>query len=472
MKKTFILDTNVVLHEAESIFKFEEHDVVIPNTVIEEVDKFKKNQDETGRNARRFTRYLDELRVVGPMTEGIPLNGEGGRLFVNIYTSDMAVENLDMSKPDNRILAVAFSYKDTWKVELVTKDVNLRVMAGAFGIRASDYEHEKIKIETLYTGWREVVTRSAEINELYTNKYLPVEKISQALYPNEFVILRSIDDSSQTAICRYNAKARSLVPVRTNFVASGLSPRNVEQSFALDMLLNDDIKIVTLVGKAGTGKTLLALAAGLQKVMDEFTFRKMLVSRPVFPMGKDIGFLPGDVNEKLAPWMQPIYDNLEYLLSDYSSQEKPGRDTRKRTQDKAKGGGKQQQARTKRFEDDEEKDIGKYSKGYKELIDHRILEVEPLMYIRGRSIPKQYMIVDEAQNLTPHEVKTIVTRAGEGTKIILTGDPYQIDNPFLDSESNGLTYVVEKFKDQAIAGHITLTKGERSELAEIASNIL
>jgi len=260
---------------------------------------------------------------------------------------------------------------------------------------------------------------------------------SREFFPNQFVTLRDMVNASHSAIGRYDAVKRQVVPIKRVGKEGvwSIHPRNREQTFALDALLDDSIKLVTLVGKAGTGKTLLAIAAGLHKTAEENVYNRLLVSRPVFPMGKDLGFLPGDIEEKLTPWMQPIFDNVELLLS--------GHETEKR-----------------------------HSKGYKELMAMGIMEIEPLTYIRGRSIPNQYLIVDEAQNLTPHEIKTIVTRAGEGTKVVLTGDPYQIDNPYVDSSSNGLTYVVERFKEQAISGHVTMMKGERSELAELAANLL
>ena len=481
MRKTFILDTNVVLYEAESIFKFDEHNVVIPNTVLEEVDKFKKNQDEIGRNARRFTRYLDELRAVGPMTEGVPLNGDGGKLFVKLYTNDMAFNNIDMNKPDNRILAVAFNHPGVNK-ELVTKDVNLRVTAGAFGVPASDYEHEKVDIDTLYAGIQTAEVPSSVVDAAYSKSGVQASSLAGKYlqdppYPNEFIILVDECNPSHTAVARYFHKAGIIRCVNGGSEAWGLTPRNVEQRAALELLLDDSIRVVTLVGKAGTGKTLMAIAVGLTKVAEEYCYRKLLVSRPVIPMGRDIGYLPGDVNEKLSPWMQPIYDNLDFLLDDYNSFEEDGgkkstkKPSRKPTHDQRKGKGPGRYKKDD-FEEEDSKDAGRMTSGHKELVEMGILQVEPLMYIRGRSIPKQFMIVDEAQGLTPHEVKTILTRAGEGTKIVLTGDPAQVDNPFLDAGSNGLTYVVERFKHSHLAGHITLTKGERSELAELASNTL
>jgi PhoH-like ATPase len=325
-------------------------------------------------------------------------------------------------------------------------------------VAASDYENSKVALDDMYTGVREIETDGGTIDSIHdpANGGVPLERVvSGGALPNEFFIITNRNNPSHTVICRYDGDRRRLVPVRSKADAWGLTPRNAEQRFALELLLNDDIRVVTLVGKAGTGKTLLAMAAGLTKVADEGTYKRLLVSRPVFPMGRDIGFLPGTIEEKLNPWMQPIFDNAEFLLSEYGGKKAAKKQGRRR--------GKQEP---------EDKDDAKFSSGYLELVEMGVMKIEPLMYIRGRSIPYQFMIVDEAQNLTPHEVKTIVTRAGEGTKIILTGDPQQIDNPYVDASSNGLTYLVERFKAQKIAGHITLTKGERSELAELASILL
>jgi PhoH-like ATPase len=345
---------------------------------------------------------------------------------------------MDPKLADNRILAIAlFTQKhDVNPTILVTKDINLRIKADALGIAAESYENDKVDFETLYSGHTE------QIDQLNANQYL----------------FRG--DGSD--LKRFDKNKDMLVPLTSDLEAWGLSPRNNEQKMAMNLLLNDEIKLVTLVGKAGTGKTLLSIAAGLRKVTDEFIYKKMLVSRPVFPMGKDIGFLPGDINEKLAPYMQPIYDNIEYLMSGQVVPKIKSAKSKKRPY----------KADNQTQTDQEEKEYGMLGKSHLELVAAGIMDIEALTYIRGRSIPNQYMIIDEAQNLTPHEIKTIITRAGINTKLIFTGDPAQIDNPYLDASSNGLTYLVEKFKDEAIAGHMTLTQGERSELAEIASNIL
>ena len=438
MKKTYVLDTNVLLHDAQALFRFEDNDVVIPMTVIEEIDHFKKDLNETGRNARQVSRILDGLREKTHLVEGVSLEG-GGVLKVVLCTDD-ALHRLPLElrgeQADNRILAVAADLLKSCDcpVVFVTKDTNLRIKADVIGLPAEDYESGKIPIDELYSGVAEVMVDKAIVDRFYGQGYVELGDDYRA---NECITLIDSANLSHTGIGRFHAPSGRIVVLSRAPKEGiwGILPRNREQQFALDLLLNNEIQVVTLVGKAGTGKTLLAIAAGLLKVSDEAVYSRLLVSRPVFPMGRDLGFLPGDVEEKLAPWMQPIFDNVELLLGSVEER-------------------------------------GKRKRGYKELIDMGILEIEPLTYIRGRSIPKQYMIVDEAQNLTPHEIKTIITRAGEGTKVVLTGDPYQIDNPYVDASSNGLSYAVEKFKDQTIAGHMTLTKGERSPLAEMAANLL
>lgn len=437
MKKTFVIDTNVLLHDPKAIFRFEENDVVIPIWVVEEIDKFKREVTEIGRSAREVSRELDNLRQKGQIATGVELE-TGGTLSISMERVDDSLPpTLNEKKADNLILGVALSLKKKkQKVVLVSKDTNLRIKADALGIEAQDYERGKIHFEEFYSGWKNLkVESSSLIDKIYAERKISIAEIDKSLevHPNQFFLLESLDGSSKSALCRYDndgvlSLLEDIKPIW------GISPRNKEQRFALDLLLNDKISLVTLVGKAGTGKTLLAIAAGLYKVADEKSFKKLLVTRPIFPLGKELGFLPGELEDKLRPWMQPIFDNLELLLHLTDSQKK--------------------------------------TSPYKELSEHGILQIEALTYIRGRSIPNEYIIVDEAQNLTPHEVKTILTRAGEKTKVVLTGDPYQIDNPYVDASSNGLTYVAEKFKDLPIAGHITLTKGERSHLAEAAANML
>jgi PhoH-like ATPase len=437
--KNFILDTNVLLHDPQSLFKFQDNNIIIPITVIEEVDRFKKDMNETGRNARMVSRILDSMREKGSLASGVTMPGGGTlrvEMFAEKYFKNLPVD-LRVDNGDNRIIAVAQDIRDRFPDSVtifVTKDSNLRIKADAIGLIAEDYESDKVDIQELYSGTRTIEVPPDAVDRFYGQGWL---EAPVALAPNEFITIVDSANQNHTAICRNDPANLRIIPVRKAPKEGiwSLFPRNREQSFALDVLMDDTIKLVTLVGKAGTGKTLLAIAAGLHKTAEENIYNRLLVSRPVFPMGKDLGFLPGDIEEKLTPWMQPIFDNVELLISGHESEKR-------------------------------------HSKGYKELMAMGLLDIEPLTYIRGRSIPNQYLIVDEAQNLTPHEIKTIVTRVGEGTKIVLTGDPYQIDNPYVDSSSNGLTYLVEKFKGERIAAHVTLTKGERSELAELAANLL
>jgi PhoH-like ATPase len=436
MKKSYVLDTNVLLHDPDAMFHFEDNDVVVPIYVIEEIDSFKRELSELGRSARQVSRHLDALRRKGSLSDGTALPG-GGHLFVALTGRELPDAVLDRSKADSRILSVAMGWKERSDSPTIflTKDVNLRVRADALGLQTEDYENDKVEVSEVYTGVREVVLPSADVDRFYKENELVPEPRDHV--PNEFVILKDASNPSHTALAKFNPTRERYVPIMKTLQGGvwGVRARNKEQAFALDLLLNDEIKMVTIVGRAGTGKTLLAIAAGLQKTMEEQIFNRLLVSRPIFPLGRDIGYLPGGVEEKLNPWMQPIFDNVEFLMGLSHKDKKSGR-------------------------------------SYHELLDLGVIAIEPLTYIRGRSIPDQYIIVDEAQNLTPHEVKTIITRAGDGTKIVLTGDPSQIDNPYVDATNNGLTHVVNKFKNEKLAGHVSLMKGERSPLAELAANIL
>lgn len=442
MKKTYILDTNVILHDPQSIFKFEENDIGIPITVLEELDTFKKSMDELGRNARYFSKVVDELRETGSLLEGVKVNSDGGKLRVFILSDKdykTLPHDLDLAIADNRILAAAYLHKNSI---LVSKDTNMRLKADALGIPAETYENDRVNVEDFFTGI--LTVNSAE--EIPPQEYL---------LPNQYVVVKNTCTGVITKEGRYDKGLGEIVPLRDDLTSWGLEPANDEQRYLMDLLLNDEIKLVTVSGRSGCGKTLCALGAALRKVTDEFVYRKLLVSRPVFPMGKDIGYLPGEISDKLSPYMQPIRDNVEFLVSG--------------SVPTVKLAGKK---RGRKSKDEEEKEAGLLGNGYAELEAAGIMELEPLLYIRGRSIPNVIMIVDEAQNLTPHEAKTIVTRAGKGTKLIFTGDVEQVDATYLDSTSNGLAYLVEKFKDQKIAAHISLQKSERSELAEIAGNIL
>jgi len=442
LKKNFVLDTNVLLHDPRSIFGFEDNDVVIPIYVIEEIDNFKRDLSTLGRNARQVSRTLDEFRVQGKLGEGVSIGPEKGHIRVLLVDRKLPHGAGEGRTTDDKILAVALDLLEKEKATptvFVTKDTNLRIRADALGLHAEDYDVEGLAaLDDLWSGVSEIEVAAEHVNDFYANGSVPLAASGgEAPPPNAFVVLRDRTNPQHSAVGKYSAAKQVFVPLikMPKEGVWGIRPRNKEQSFALDLLLNDEVRLVTIVGKAGTGKTLLAIAAGLQKTMEEGIYQKLLVSRPIFPLGRDIGYLPGSVEEKLNPWMQPIFDNVEYLMNLSRSEKKAGR-------------------------------------GYHELLDLGIVEIEPLTYIRGRSIPNQFIIVDEAQNLTPHEVKTIITRVGDGTKIVLTGDPYQIDNPYVDQTNNGLIHVVNRFRSERLAGHITMSKGERSPLAELAANLL
>jgi len=420
MKKTYVLDTNVLIHNPKAVESFEDNTVVIPLAVIEELDTFKKYQDERGRNAREVARLLDDLRKKGKLEEGVPLSN-GGMLRVDLSTPNGTLPAaLSQMKIDNNIIGVALGLKKKGEnVKFITKDINVRVKADALGVAAEDYESHKVNIDELYRGWTSLTVKDAEVDDFYKTGKLSLAAYTEntQLYENEFLLLKSDIHEGKSALAVYKESAKQAQSLWFKEPeAWGIKALNREQHFALNLLLNDRIPMVTLVGTAGTGKTLLALAAGLLKTLDEKKYRRVLVSRPIVPLGKDIGYLPGTKDEKLMNWMQPIFDNLEFILDKGHMQS----DT----------------------EDVDDK--------VQYLLDSHKLELEALTYIRGRSIPKQFMIVDEAQNLTPHEIKTIVSRAGVGTKIVLTGDPYQIDNPYLDASSNGIVYLAERFKGQEL----------------------
>ena len=448
MKKTYVLDTNVLLHDPNALLRFEDNDVVLPITVIEELDRFKKRPEETGRNAGQTSRMLDGLRQKGSLINGIELKG-GGRLRVALCRQE-SLDNLPAELysggggdgGDNAILAVALETKQRCDapVIMVSKDTNMRIKADTLGLTAEDYETDKIDVDDLYTGIGEVFVSAEQMSALFqADTAVDIPQLSEKFFPNQALTLIDVNNPSHTAlaILRPDGQLVPLPKIPYNGV-SHIHARNREQRFALALLLSDSVPLVTLVGKAGTGKTLLAIAAGLQKVTEEKRYTRLLISRPVVPMGKDIGYLPGDMTEKLTPWMQPLYDNFDLIFNTQDSTEKPNH----------------------------------WRRGHEELLDLGLLQIEALTYIRGRTIPKQFFVIDEAQNLTPHEVKTILTRAGEGTKIVLTGDTAQIDNPYVDAASNGLTYVIERFRNEPLAGHVTLYQGERSDLAARAASLL
>jgi PhoH-like ATPase len=442
LSKIYVLDTNVLLQDPYSIFSFEDNEVVIPAVVLEEVDSKKRYMDEIGRNARHVSRLIDGLRASGKLHEKIPLeNGGTIRIELN-HRAFHELQDIFVEKTnDNRILAVAknlFLEEQTKKVGkpviLVSKDALVRVKADALGLDAEDFLNDRVvEIDHIYTGFLEVYVPLELLSRFYEKGELPLTEIGQYhFYPNQYLILKDSFGSTTSAIGMIDKTSKNVKKLVLNQEhVWGIQTRNVQQTMAIELLLRKDIPLVTMTGKAGTGKTLLALAAGLIQTEDFREYKKLLVARPIVPVGKDLGFLPGEKQEKLRPWMQPIYDNLEYLFNT----KKPG-----------------------------ELDAILAGMGS--------IEVEALTYIRGRSLPKQFIIIDEAQNLTKHEVKTILTRVGEGSKIVLMGDPEQIDHPYLDAYNNGLTYVVERFKDQTISGHVKLIKGERSRLARLAADLL
>lgn len=442
VKKTYVLDTNVVLHDPLAVYKFEDNAVVLPIFVIEEVDQFKKELSELGQNARHLSRILDELRNQNGRTldQGVPLESTGGELRVAV-PSDMPKRARGPGEMDRFILQMALDLRDEHPDQplvFVTMDTNLRIRADALGLKAETYEGGRISIDELYSGVISADVDRDLVDQLAKRELVDADALGVELYAHAGVVLRERNRPRHTALGRFDPESGTIVPLRVGREGVWrVRPRNLEQYFALDMLLSPDIHLLTLVGKAGTGKTLLAIAAGLQSVVQDGAYSRMLVSRPIFPMGRDVGYLPGTVEEKLNPWMQPIFDNLEYIFSS------------------GRGRGRMSDHRN-----------------YEELVESGVIQVEPLTYIRGRSLPNQFLVVDEAQNLTPHQVKTVITRCGADTKIILTGDPYQIDNPYVDSASNGLTVVAQRFQNENIGAHVTLSKGERSELAERATQLL
>ena len=438
-KTTFILDTNVILHDSACIYQFAENNVIIPVTVLEELDQFKKGSEILNFHAREFVRTLDLLCGEQLFNGGVPIGPGLGKINVKLdrkFHEDLVL-SFSESRPDHHVLNIAYhtaKENPSLQVILVTKDVNLRIKAKSIGLVAQDYKSDQIKdISTLYTGKRLVENiPGIVLNKLYEAPFeldpseLPLEKEPVA---NEYFILRN---DSKSALAMYDSSSLKIRRIDKN-PAFGILPRNAEQTFALDALTNNNIQLVTLSGKAGTGKTLLALAAALQRKKN---YRQIFLARPVVPLSnKDIGFLPGDIQSKLDPYMQPLFDNLSVIKAHF---------------------GKSESSRD---------DVNKL------LLENKLV-ISALAYIRGRSLVNIYFIVDEAQNLTPHEVKTIITRAGENTKIVLTGDIFQIDHPYLNTQSNGLSYLIEKMHGQKLYAHINLEKGERSELSELASNLL
>lgn len=438
-RKIFVLDTNVVLHDSSCIRNFDDNDIAIPITVIEELDNFKKGNDALNFHAREFVRTLDSLSGDKLFEGGIPIGPGLGKLRIILEEpihADLKASFIT-NKPDHLILNSAYRLQSSNKnreIVLISKDVNLRTKAKAAGLKSQDYKTDRVKdIQLLYKGWRAIENLPRSIVDgLYEIPFeVPASALSvnDEINPNEYLILKS---KKRSALARYDAE-KGLISRVDRQSGYGIKPKNAEQAFALDALLNTSIKLVTVSGKAGTGKTLLALAAALER---QKNYRQIFLARPIVALSnKDIGWLPGNADSKVAPFMQPMFDNLGVIRHQYQ-------------------------------------DSDPKNKKIKELIDDEKLVITPLAFIRGRSLVKTFFIVDEAQNLTPHEVKTIITRAGEGTKVVITGDIFQIDHPYLDSESNGLSTLIDKMRGRSLYAHINLEKGERSELAELASNIL
>ena len=446
-KKNYVLDTSVYLTDAESIFKFDNHDIFIPLKVLEEIDKHKKRQDAVGVNARKIIRILDELRAKGDLNKGIRIDKRKGIVKVMSYSclnnSLQFPPDLDLRVPDHTIIATALAVKvigqkarSARKTIVVSRDINMRVICDSLGIDSEDYiiESAVTSPKELYQGFVEHLVDDAIVDRFYNNEQILIgaDEMEGKWHPNQYIMMVSNANPKKTALARFYGHHVPLKKVIHSDIPDWkIKSRNKEQAFGIDLLMDPKIKIISLVGRAGSGKTLLAIAAGLQQTIGlrENIYSRLIVSRPVQPMGKDIGFLPGSLEEKMLPWLMPIQDNLQYIL----------------------GGDKT---------------------ALELFIDKGKIEIEALTYIRGRSISNAFIIIDEAQNLTMHEIKTIITRVGEGTKIVLTGDIEQIDNAYVNETSNGLAHAVEKFKDYSLAGHVTFKKGERSEVATLASKVL
>ena len=437
-KKTYIIDTSVYLSDPNCLFKFQNNDIIIPLKVLEEIDKHKTRQDSVGFNARQTIKHLDMLREKGSLSKGLRIDKGLGMLKVCSSTSHLPPD-LDPEIPDHKILGVALDVKQELpkrKTVVVSRDINMRVIADSLGLATESYNSEQVvaSSEKLYSGFVEIIVDDQMVDQFYAGEDIFLDDdINLPLFPHQFIMLQSSANPKKTALCcfkGYNLPLESIIGEKHD-LSWGITPRNKEQAFAYDLLFNDDIPLVTLIGRAGSGKTLIAMAAGLEQTLGlrDKKYRKIVVSRPVQAMGKDIGFLPGTMEEKMLPWLRPIQDNMQLIIGNDKTM------------------------------------LASY-------FERGQIEIEALTYIRGRSISNAFMIIDEAQNLTAHEVKTIITRVGENTKIVLTGDIEQIDNIYTNETSNGLAYAVEKFKSSVLAGHVTFKRGERSRIATEASKIL
>lgn len=432
--KLYILDTNVLLHDPTSLMAFEENELVIPLVVIEELDTFKDSENEIGRNARQVARTLDSYMEFGSLNKGISLSN-GGSLRVELNCMSNIPAHLDPHKADNRIIGVALGLAERYpdkQVILVSKDINMRIKCDSLGVESQDYHKDHLvdNADELYSGFTEITIQDEEIDAFHAGtSLLRPDMMSTSFYPNQFVLMKSIINPKKSALARVIDLHSPFDRVLDHKDIWGIIPKNKEQTFALNLLMDPDVNLVSLIGLAGSGKTLLSIAAALQQTVESKEYKRIIVSRPIQPMGKDLGFLPGALEEKMSPWIAPLNDNLEFLF-----------DGNIKTLEMFKESG--------------------------------IIQIEALTYIRGRSIPNSFIIIDEAQNLSVHELKTIITRAGEGSKIVLAGDIEQIDSPYLDAVSNGLSIAVEKFKEYDIAGHVTLRSGVRSGLATLAAKIL
>tara|TARA_B100000927_G_scaffold291447_1_gene293722 strand:+ start:3084 stop:4391 length:1308 start_codon:yes stop_codon:yes gene_type:complete len=433
-KKTYVLDTSVYLTDSNCIRAFRNNDILIPLKVLEEIDKHKKRQDSVGSQARSTIRSLDELRTKGSLSKGVRIEKGLGLIKVKSYNPFCLPEDLDLEDSDNQIIATALSEQESTttsrKVVVVSRDINMRVKCDALGLLTEDYNAEQVveNSDGLYTGRVEILIDEQEIDKFYSGDEVWLDKDEHSLHPNQFVMLISNSNEKKTALAKFKNHSFPLRKITNNKVWNTVA-RNKEQQFALDLLMDQNIPVVSLVGKAGSGKTLLALASGLEQTFEKNIYKKIVVTKPVEPVGKDIGFLPGTMEDKMMPWLAPIQDNLQFLMGD----------------DRAT---------------------------LEMYMDRGQIEVEAMTFIRGRSISNAFIVIDEVQNMTQHEIKTVLTRVGEGTKIVLTGDIEQIDNVYIDATNNGLSYVVERLKSEELTGHVTLLKGERSKVASIAATKL